>query len=101
MKNTGDRIQIDFQPGTIGRGLEARGGELTGFAICGEDRKFVWAKAEISGQSVIVCSPDVKQPLAVRYGWADCPVVNLWNRDGLPAAPFRTDDFPLIAAAKP
>jgi sialate O-acetylesterase len=67
---------------------------LKGFAICGADRKFVWANAEIVGKTVVVSSPEVPQPIAVRYGWADCPVVNLWNKDGLPATPFRTDDFP-------
>ena len=84
----------------VGRGLEARGGELKGFAICGGDKKFVWAKAEIVGDTVIVSSADVAKPVAVRYGWADYPVVNFWNKDGLPASPFRTDDFPMITAAK-
>jgi sialate O-acetylesterase len=79
-----------------GPGLEARGGELQGFAICGPDKKFVWAKARINGKQVIVSSPAVSQPVAVRYGWADFPIVNLWNRSGLPASPFRTDDFPMI-----
>jgi sialate O-acetylesterase len=82
-------------------GLEARGGELTGFAICGEDRKFVWAKAEIlPDKTVAVSSAEVAKPVAVRYGWSDNPVVNLWNKDGLPASPFRTDDFPLTTTAK-
>ncbi len=85
----------------IGKGLEARGGELKGFAICGEDRKWVWARAEIQpGNTIVVSSPEVPQPVAVRYGWADYPVVNLWNKDGLPASPFRTDDFPLTTASK-
>ena len=76
-------------------GLEAKGGPLTGFAICGADKKFVWGKAEIQGDKVVVSNPDIAQPLAVRYGWADYPVVNLWNQAGLPATPFRTDDFPM------
>ncbi len=83
-----------------GGGLEARGGGLTGFAICGLDRKFVWAKAEINGDTIVVSSPEVTQPLAVRYGWSDFPVVNLWNKAGLPATPFRTDDFQMATAAK-
>ena len=74
-------------------GLEARGGKLKGFAICGADKHFVWAKAEIQGDQVIVSSPQVAKPMAVRYGWADYPVVNLWNKAGFPATPFRTDDF--------
>ena len=81
-------------------GLEARGGDLKGFAICGEDRKWVWGKAEIRGDKVVVTSPEVAKPVAVRYGWADYPVVNLWNKAGLPATPFRTDDFPMITAPK-
>jgi sialate O-acetylesterase len=84
----------------VGKGLEARDGALKGFAICGEDRKFVWANAEIVGKTVVVSSPQVAKPVAVRYGWADCPVVNLWNKDGLPATPFRTDNFPMITAPK-
>lgn len=81
-------------------GLESRGGELKGFAIAGEDRKFVWANAEIQGNKVVVSSAQVSKPVAVRYGWADFPVVNLWNKAGLPATPFRTDDFPMITAPK-
>ncbi len=85
----------------VGQGLEARGGNLTGFTICGDDRKWVAANAEIRGSKVVVSSPSVKAPVAVRYGWSDFPVVNLWNKDGLPATPFRTDDFPMITAPKP
>jgi sialate O-acetylesterase len=73
---------------------------LTGFAIAGEDRKFVWAKAEIQGNKIVVSSPQVSHPFAVRFGWADYPVVNLWNKAGLPAVPFRTDDFPMVTARK-
>jgi sialate O-acetylesterase len=81
-------------------GLESRDGELKGFAVCGPDKNFVWAKAEIEGDKVVVSSPEVSEPVAVRYGWADFPVVNLWNKAGLPATPFRTDDFPMITAKK-
>ena len=94
----GDRAIISFDH--VGRGLEAKDGPLKGFAICGEDRKFVWAEARIVGDTVEVRSRQVPRPVAVRYGWADCPVVNLWNRDGLPASPFRTDDFPMITAPR-
>ncbi|MCX8092423.1 MAG: sialate O-acetylesterase [Verrucomicrobiae bacterium] len=99
MKIVGDKIILRFDH--VGKGLEARDGPLTGFAICGEDRKFVWANAEIlPDNTVAVSSPQVPKPVAVRYGWADFPVVNLWNKDGLPASPFRTDDFPLTTAGK-
>ena len=91
MKVKGNQAILSFDHARSG--LEARDGDLTGFAICGPDKKFVWAKAEIHGETVVVTSPEVAQPVAVRYGWADFPVVNLWNRDGLPASPFRTDDW--------
>jgi sialate O-acetylesterase len=78
---------------------------LVGFAIAGEDRKFVWAKAEVQGDKVVVWSPQVGKPVAARYGWADCPVVNLvcspsFAEPVLPASPFRTDDWPMITAPK-
>jgi sialate O-acetylesterase len=75
----------------IGAGLESRGDKLTGFAVAGADGKWVWADAVIQGDTVVASSPQVPQPVAVRYGWANYPVVNLWNKDGLPASPFRTD----------
>jgi sialate O-acetylesterase len=73
-------------------GLAARdGGELKGFAIAGADKKFVWAKAKIEGDTVVVWSDEVTKPVAVRYAWADNPICNLINKAGLPASPFRTD----------
>ena len=76
-------------------GLEARGGELKGFAVAGKDRKFHWATAEIQGlDRVAVRCPSVPHPVAVRYGWANYPDVNLWNKAGLPASPFRSDSYP-------
>ena len=68
------------------------GSELEGFAICGEDKKWVWADARIAGDTVIVWSDKVPAPVAVRYAWADNPTCNLCNGAGLPASPFRTDD---------
>lgn len=67
--------------------------ELQGFAVAGADHKFVWAKARIDGDAVVVSSDAVPSPVAVRYAWADNPACNLYNKEGLPAAPFRTDDF--------
>jgi sialate O-acetylesterase len=72
--------------------------EVQGFAICGKDHKWQWAQAVIEGATVIVWSPDVPAPVAVRYAWADNPICNLYNGAGLPAAPFRTDDFRLSSA---
>jgi sialate O-acetylesterase len=94
----GDKITLSFD--NVGSGLEARDGALKGFAICGVDKRWVWANAEIQGNKVAVSSPAVSEPVAVRYGWSDFPVVNLWNKDGLPASPFRTDDFPMVTKGK-
>ncbi|MEI6491203.1 MAG: sialate O-acetylesterase [Verrucomicrobiota bacterium] len=68
--------------------------QIEGFAICGEDKKWVWADAKIQGNTVIVSSDQVPAPIAVRYAWADNPTCNLYNGAGFPASPFRTDDFP-------
>jgi sialate O-acetylesterase len=69
--------------------------EVEGFSICGEDQKWVWANARIEGDSALVWSDEVPQPVAVRYAWADNPTCNLSNGAGLPASPFRTDSFPV------
>lgn len=83
------------------KGLAASDGkELTGFAIAGKDRKFVWAKARIDGTAVIVSAPEVAEPVAVRYAWGNNPACNLTNASGLPAGPFRSDDWPLTTAPK-
>jgi len=89
MKIAGDKVVLSFTH--VGGGLEAKGGELKGFAIAGPDRKFVWARAKIAGDNVVAWSPLVPSPSYVRYGWADCPVCNLYNKEGLPASPFRTN----------
>lgn len=78
----------------------AERGEVTGFQIAGADRVWHWATADIEGDEVIVYSEDVPHPVAVRYGWADNPVCNLFNSAGLPAHPFRTDDWPGVTAGK-
>ncbi len=88
----GAKVKLQFDH--VGAGLEARGGKLTGFAVAGADKKFAWAEAQIQpDNSVVVSAAAVPQPVAVRYGWADFPVVNLFNKAGLPASPFRTDTF--------
>ncbi len=86
------KLRISFTH--TGGGLVAKDGPLTGFTIAGEDKVFHNAYARISGDQVVVSNPEVRWPTAVRYGWADFPVVNLWNRAGYPATPFRTDDWP-------
>jgi len=94
MRTDGHSIRVNFTH--IDAGLVAKGGELKGFAIAGEDHKFVWAKAEIDGKQVVVSAPSIDKPVAVRYAWDIDPVCNLYNSDGLPAVPFRTDDWPGI-----
>jgi sialate O-acetylesterase len=98
MRIRSDRVIIHFDHAH--GGLHARGGALRGFTVCGEDRNFMPARAEIDGNRVIVSSALVPKPVAVRYGWADYPIVNLFNGEGLPASPFRTDDFPLTTGPK-
>ncbi|BCI63332.1 9-O-acetylesterase [Coprobacter secundus subsp. similis] len=85
-----DKIRISFSH--VEGGLKTPNGEsLKGFAICGSDRCYYWAEARIEGNEIIVFSPKVPRPYAVRYGWADNISCNLYNGAGLPASPFRTD----------
>ena len=84
------RLHFDHAHG----GLKAKGKVLKGFAIAGRDRKFARANATVEDDSVVVWSKDVPQPVAVRYAWAGNPSCNLYNGAGLPASPFRTDDWP-------
>ncbi len=98
MSVAGDKAILRFK--CVGSGLAAKDGPLTGFTMAGEDKKFHAATAAIEGATVVVTCDKVAKPVAVRYGWAAYPVVNLWNRDGLPASPFRTDDFPITTQDK-
>jgi len=85
-----DEVILNFRH--IGKGLTAkRNEELKGFTIAGKDKKFVPAKAVIRGNQIVVSDKNIKKPVAVRYGWSNVPDVNLFNGDGLPASPFRTD----------
>jgi sialate O-acetylesterase len=98
MKVDGNKAVISFTH--TGGGLVAKGGPLQGFAIAGPDYKFVKADAEIRDDHIEVSSKEVEKPVAVRFGWANFAVLNLFNKDGLPATPFRTDDQPLTTAPK-
>ena len=91
MKVDGNKVAVAFDHAD--GGLVAKVGALKGFAVAGADKKFVWADAAIKGNSVIVSSDKVSQPVAVRYAWANNPVCNLFNGAELPASPFRTDDW--------
>ena len=88
----GPDVVISFDHVVDGLGT-SDGGELQGFSIAGPDHQFVWADARIKGDRVIVRSAQVKEPVAVRYGWSSNPACNLVNSAGLPASPFRTDQF--------
>ena len=95
----GDKARISFRHS--GSGLITRNMEpIKGFAIAGADRKFHWADAKIEGGEAVVWSTKVPHPVAVRYAWAINPVCNLYNKEGLPASPFRTDDWPGVTIGK-
>jgi sialate O-acetylesterase len=97
MTVTGNKIMLDFDHTGSGLKCNDRYGYLKGFTIAGQDRKFYWAKAFIENDKVVVYSDVVKNPVAVRYAWADNPDdANLYNNEGLPASPFRTDEWPGI-----
>jgi sialate O-acetylesterase len=94
-----DKIRVKFKH--LGGGLKTSdGGPPKGFAIAGADHKFVWANARVEGDAIVVWSKDVAHPVAVRYAWADNPVCSLYNEAGLPASPFRTDDWPGVTVGK-
>ncbi len=93
MEISGPRVRVDLEHAA---GLATRDGAApVGFALAGEDRRFHWAQAAIGGQSVVLMSEQVPAPLAVRFAWADNPAHNLVNGAGLPAVPFRSDDWTL------
>ena len=97
----GDKVRISFS--SVGGGLITKDkyGYVRGFAIAGADKQFHWAKAYLEGNSVVVYHPEVTDPVAVRYAWADNPgPLGLCNKEGLPALPFRTDYWKLSTAGK-
>jgi sialate O-acetylesterase len=93
MKIDGNRIVLTFDHTAKGLTVKDKYGYLKGFAIAGADKKFVWAKAVIEGNTVVVSSEQVKSPVAVRYAWGINPDAGLYNSEGLPASPFRTDEW--------
>ena len=96
-KIAGKEITVTF---TQAAGLMAKDGDLKGFTIAGADKHWKPASAKIVKGGVLVSSPEVAKPLAVRYAWASNPEFNLFNGAGLPASPFRTDDWPVTDPAK-
>jgi sialate O-acetylesterase len=98
MEKDGNKITLTFDH--VGGGLQPFDvRDPIGFAVASNDKKFVWAKAKIVGNNKVeVWADEVSEPVAVRYAWADNPVCNLYSREGLPATPFRTDDWPGVTA---
>lgn len=96
IKGAEARVAFDHTEG----GLVPRGGDLGEFALAGVDRKWHWASARIEGDTVVLTSPDVPHPVAVRYAWQSNPVATLTNGAGLPAVPFRTDHWPMVTAGR-
>ena len=93
--------KVRLQFGHRGSGLMTPGGApLKGFAIAGMDKKFVWADAKIEGDEVVVWNESVSEPVSVRYGWGNNPECNLYNREGFPASPFRTDEWLGVTSGK-
>lgn len=95
MKVDGSQVVLGFDH--LGGGLEVKGDALTGFTMCGENQTFHAAKAVVKGNKVVVTCDKVTKPVAVRFGWVNFakPELNFFNKAGLPAVPFRTDEFPL------
>ena len=101
----GDKAVVSFDHIGGGAGLRTVDvNELKGFAICGEDKKWVWGTAKFlpggTKTKVEVSAPGVTKPVAVRYAWSDNPVCNIVSQEGLPLTPFRSDDFPMITQPK-
>ena len=92
-----DSVRLHFS-NTAG-GLVVKGAKLEEFSIAGEDRKWYWADAKVEGDTVVVSSPSVPKPIEVRYAWQSNPAATLFNGAGLPAGPFRTDNWPGITEA--
>jgi len=99
-KDIGSGLKMGTPPWTLTGAPAPTPTELTGFTITGADKNWVWAKAVIDGTNVVVSSDKVASPVAVRYGWANNPSVNLYNNEGLPASPFRTDNWEDTMAGK-
>ena len=94
MRTENNRVIIEYE--NVGSGLKTKDkyGYIRGFQMAGADQKFYWAQATIAGANVIVTCPQVQTPVAVRYAWDNNPgQLDLYNEQGLPATPFRTDQW--------
>jgi sialate O-acetylesterase len=93
-QNTGSGLAIGVPPPSSDGKVQLVPSRLTGFGVAGEDRNFVWASAKIDGNSVVLSAEGLEHPVAARYDWGQNPYGDLYNKEGLPASPFRTDDWP-------
>ena len=99
MEIKGNKALITF--GHVGAGLYSFDvANPKGFAVCGKDKKFVWAQSRIMGKDKVEVWAEGVTPTQVRYAWAVNPVCTLMSREGLPATPFRTDDFQMVTEGK-
>jgi len=98
MKMDGNKIRIRFD--FVDGGLISKNGDLKEFTIAGDDENFVPAKAVIEGNEIVVWSEGINKPKAVRFAWKSVPHPNLYNNAGLPASPFRTDNWQLLTQGK-
>lgn len=96
----GDKVRIKFSHVGAGLAIKDRYGYVKGFSIAGADKKFVWAKGYLDGNDVVLYSEKVKNPTAIRYNWSNNPDGNVYNKEGLPAIPFRTDNYKGITEGK-
>jgi sialate O-acetylesterase len=95
----GNKVRVKFANTGSGLVVKDKYGYVRGFAVAGADKKFVWAQGYSDGNDLILYSDEVKTPVAVRYAWSNNPDGNVYNREGLPAVPFRTDDWPGVTVA--
>jgi sialate O-acetylesterase len=101
MEISGDSIEVFFSGSSDDLVTRDKYGYVRGFSIAGADSVFHWARACVTGHGVMVYSPDVRKPVAVRYAWADNPgQLDLYSKPGMPVLPFRTDDWPGVTAGK-
>ncbi|WP_459599594.1 sialate O-acetylesterase [Dysgonomonas reticulitermitis] len=93
MNIIGNKVNIEYHNVAQGLVVNNKYGYIEGFALAGPDQKFKWAQAYLDGDKVVVSSREISNPVAIRYSWSNNPDVNLFNSGGLPAEPFRTDDW--------
>ncbi len=94
------KVRVSFSNTGTGLKVQDKYGYVRGFAVAGADGKFVWAKGYQDGNDLIIYHEDIENPVAVRYNWSNNPDGNIYNEEGLPAVPFRTDDFDGITKGK-